>query len=393
MLTAIANRLTNLETQTKVRYPYSYQTMFSSNLTNGTQTQDSEKVFLCPQQDSSSETLSTDDSSSSSLCSTFSADSSKVPPPPDFGGPSYSANDLSQLVKKVQKLTLEHGIHHPTVGSIWNCIGNALYHRDQTELTLEALEQAVKCSVAKDSSKEQLSNLANAYSNIATIYWERGDGDLATQYLGQSLDAHRQCGRKSDAMAAVLHQLGVACTWRGEYSHAETYLLQAYALRTSGTQSFAKTCNALGKVAFLQGHFPKALEYHEKAFAVYVGSVAAMDSLRSIAKTYQAMGDDAAALFGFRALSNMQKKRLLESSNCNKAKLRRDIGVTQMTVGDLILRNAETKKYPLVLDSYQQAKFFLLASGASTKHPLLQRLSSSIGQKVHACIESIIPTC
>ncbi len=243
--------------------------------------------------------------------------------------------DLDFLTAQVQMLTKERGHDDPRVAASWIRIGQTLNRRGHDGLALEALEQAIKSSMGATATPQKLCNLAEAYSNIAKVHWNRGDKTLAIEYLAQSVDAYRQCPKTEERlkdMSAVLHWLGITLKDQGEYEKAEVALLQAIELRQEDSTTLAQTLEAIGELTFMQENYEIALSYFEEAFSLSVGKPRAMICLRKMSESYQEMGDHAAALFGFRALFTRQEKPLLDENTdgINKKTLRREMGVSLM---------------------------------------------------------------
>jgi tetratricopeptide (TPR) repeat protein len=347
-----------------------------------------------------------------------------------------SQADLENLLASLDRLVQDNGSDHPGVAQMWNSIGNTYYHRHEVDHALDAFQEAAQCSSSgsknwmnlkdavlsgDDDCLQRLANLADAYSNIATIYWKEANIPTATEFLLRSLQAHQHYNaffvevtsaddstearlaspstssrtNRKLSMAAVLHQLGLAWTLTGDYGKAEKALHQAYAARMKVYKGkdhvqIAQSLDCMGTLSFLQGDYKKALHYHEQALSVRCSltmqgtvSEGIVSSLRHISGVHSAMGDHASALFGYRAVLSMQKELLLEGSSnhyilnsandrINKRALRRDTGNTLIIVGDLLRERNQSD--PQALDAYQQARYFLHAAGLGTKDRLLRRL-------------------
>jgi tetratricopeptide (TPR) repeat protein len=163
--------------------------------------------------------------------------------------------------------------------------------------------------------------------------------------------------------------------------------------------SIAQMLDGLGKLCYMQRDYPAALDYYEQAFQCWLELQSektddsssfvqgrARRSLTCISMIYQAMGCWASALFGYQTLLRLLEDRLLGDTSCEggmegvcaqqqRALLRRDIGRTLIKIGDVLHHGYRDSR---ALDSYQRARYFMLASGMLGDDISIQRVDAKV---------------
>ena len=299
----------------------------------------------------------------------------------------------------------------------WNLEGNTHFRCGEFKLAETCYHRAIESYKlgSHDQDLDMLPVLADTYSNLATVYCMKEGkfvSSRAMNLLLLSLQFHQQYRAivqtpsfqesalvlKHDkfqsryqtvAMAAVLSQLGMGWASRGLYKEAQAALLHGYDLRLEAFENephklIAQSLEALGNLAMDRRDFKSAIHYYEVCFSVHSSleeeddavSESLIESLQRLASAYQAAGESAAALFGYKAVLSMQKELLQMSSCCQgKWNLRNYIGQTLARIADLLYRN---ERYREAIESYQQSQYFYLTAGLAFYKSLLLKTRLSL---------------
>ena len=333
----------------------------------------------------------------------------------------------------------------PTAAYQWLMAGNNYVRNGKLSFAKNAFLQAIEnCSISEsndhdhrdDTSStasssaalENLSVLADAYSNLATVHWKEGKMSQAMDVLAESLRVHEHyqqlvglpdvpnmtaatCtalpmplddkyvsmyGSQIQSMAAVYHQLGLAFGIKSCYKQAHKAVYRAYMLRlwvhgnNKPHKQVAESLKALGNLAFMQQQFDAALVYYEQLFAMncnlgsdekVVISTDMIHSLTRMAATYRSKGDLRSALFGYRVILSMKQELLFSvddnATTTTKVALRQSIGQSFMTIGDLLF---ESDSYRSAKEAYQSAHYFYVASGLCPTDKRRQQANCKLNQ-------------
>ena len=148
-----------------------------------------------------------------------------------------------------------------------------------------ALEQYHKSAKASSAINDPI-GLSEAYHNIGEVHKKLGDFRKAIRFLETSLDWDRKNGIKH---AITLYNIGEAYFERDEYEQAASFFNQA--LKQSqiekDTRATAYAYNGMGKLRKQEGKYDAALEFFQKAEAIWNSS----GESRSLIQTYQDRAD------------------------------------------------------------------------------------------------------
>jgi len=299
---------------------------------------------------------------------------------------SLAPPNLKALKAHLKELKHRYGSTHPLVAATYNLIGNFCFRQREYDKALEAYKQAVQCNSGE--------HLADAYSNMGTVYWSTGQLNLAIDFLKKALRVHEynevKVGKKlseSLPVASIRYQLGLVYTLQRSFDQAMDCLIQARKIRERvhgrAHLDVARTMDATGKVYLLQGDYQPALVTHEEAFRIKEGlngnperSKAMCESLLNISAVHRARNDLEAATFTYRAIVEIQKQALRDLKT-RSAIL--EVAGSLNTLGELYIACKQNGK---AQDAYYEADLFYDAAGVAVEdRPPKARIASEQDSK------------
>jgi len=158
-------------------------------------------------------------------------------------------------------------------------LGSSSFRNKEHSLALKCFEAIVVTTkwASTELHGDKIRIIADAFSNIATVYLQLGRATKAACASESSLRFHHQLLQYQDkaqtqSMAAVYYQLGILRTIQGFYEKARQALNQALLLQgcdARGAALKAQTCQALGRVAYFEGNWEHAVTHYETAYNLY----------------------------------------------------------------------------------------------------------------------------
>lgn len=148
-------------------------------------------------------------------------------------------------------------------------LGSLRSRQGEHEAALTWLLAAKAGLEAQGTQPEARALLSRVLTDLAFVYYRRGEYERVEHYYGHSLALARELGEKQ-AMAGALAGLGhVACD-QGRYELARTHYAESLALaREIGfKKGMASALNNLGVVAYDQGDYPTAHHYQAESLAL-----------------------------------------------------------------------------------------------------------------------------
>ena len=220
--------------------------------------------------------------------------------------------DIKSLEKTLQYQISQVGEKHPSVGALYNCIGNWHFRMQNLNGAVHAYQQAVQCDPGE--------HLAAAYANLGTVYWSRGNIEAAVQVLHQALRSYEldlvtegKSPEDSLPIANCYHQLGLCHALQGNAPKALHSLERALRIRQSHGQDVAvgRTLDAMGKVHLIQGDLDRALTCHQEALNKLLRANAdTLTTQINIAAVHMARRDYNSALMVYHQVLAKQKSAL-----------------------------------------------------------------------------------
>lgn len=127
-----------------------------------------------------------------------------------------------------------------------------------------AVEYAMKAiKLARASNKKEI--MADAYSNIANIYFDKHNYPLSLQNLFKSLKLYKEINNKKQ-IAYTFNLIGIIFSRQANYEMAMDYYLKSLKIRKAinDKKGVSSSYNNIGILYNNQGNHKRALEYHFK---------------------------------------------------------------------------------------------------------------------------------
>jgi Tfp pilus assembly protein PilF len=231
------------------------------------------------------------------------------------------------------------------VAITYNCIGVA-YHEEQA---LHFLMKSQEILLKNHSSEEEL--IAANYYDIAQVLKVKGEPQRALSYYQQAIEIarkHKKRGSKT-LLASSLHGLGNIYIDLMNLNEAKTSLKESLNIRISlyGNKhhEVAKVLCSLGIVAYLEGNYVEALDYHKKGLEIRINTHG--ESHSEVARSHQHIAMVYSELKNYQdALKNYKKS--LEIYEANKIKTV-DVANNCKSLGELYFTQ---KKYHEAMGYY-----------------------------------------
>jgi tetratricopeptide (TPR) repeat protein len=134
-------------------------------------------------------------------------------------------------------------------------------------------------------------DVAILWYNIATVYFETGEGDMAVAYYRESLKVERaSLGEEHPDVVLTLQHLGQVHQQLGLLDDAATYFKEALDMESKCKRNNfrfeAKLWNQLGNVYLAVGHVEKMMETYIQASRIYKKYDESADNLLIIGYNY-----------------------------------------------------------------------------------------------------------
>jgi len=227
--------------------------------------------------------------------------------------------NLKSLEKRLKHQIQQMGEKHPSVGGLWNCIGNWHFRTQNWTGAIHAYQQAVQCDPGE--------HLAAAYANLGTVYWSRGNIESAVQVLNQALASYEldlvaegKTPEDSLPVANCYHQLGLCHALQNEAPKALKSLERALRIRQLHSQDTAvgRTLDAMGKVYLMQGDLELALTSHQEALNMLLRANAdTLTTQMNIAAVHMGRRDYNSALLVYYQVLPKQKSAMKATKAVN----------------------------------------------------------------------------
>jgi tetratricopeptide (TPR) repeat protein len=218
--------------------------------------------------------------------------------------------NVSELKGALQRRQNYIGKTHPSIGSLWNRIGNVHFRQGARHDAVFSYRNALVCDPG--------SHYGAAYANLGTVYGSLGSLDLAIVASHKALRNYKvDCGSEgklanTDAIANVYHQLGLCQSLQGHYQLASSFLERSLEIRRSVNgprhATVAKAFDKLGHVHALLGDYQISIQYHEKAGEIFLAvGFSLIPTLQKIAQLHVLRRNYTDAAIALRQIFSLQK--------------------------------------------------------------------------------------
>lgn len=150
-----------------------------------------------------------------------------------------------------------------------------------------AIEYAMKAiKLARTSGSKEI--LADAYSNLANIYFDKHNYPLSLENLFKSLDLFKEINNKKK-VAYTYNLMGIIFSRQANYELAMDYYLKSLKIRKNikDKKGISGSYNNIGNLFNNQGNYEKALEYHFNCLEIKKE----IDDKRGLAISYNNIGE------------------------------------------------------------------------------------------------------
>jgi tetratricopeptide (TPR) repeat protein len=163
-------------------------------------------------------------------------------------------------------------------------VGYCYLMESQYENALRYFQQAADLAQQTGYFEE----VANNYSNIATIYVEWGDYALATEYFQKVMDIDKKAGR-TDKISNDLNNVGKMYELWGKFNQAIEYYQEALKieLKTGNKARIAVRLNNIGSALKAAGRYEEALYHFQQALEIE----RSLGNLEKVGKRFHHIGN------------------------------------------------------------------------------------------------------
>lgn len=196
------------------------------------------------------------------------------------------------------------------VASILNNIGLLYKNLGEYEKALEYYNESLAIKRAADIQNPNF--LSSTIRNLGHLYWVMEDIDNAEKYFKEALALRKEYGNPLQ-IAASLNNMAMLAIQKNNFAGAKAYTDEIFAIgdSTGSIKTLGNANQFYGKIYAKQGQNEKALSYFRKEynFSKEIGTTEQLESLRRLARQFDAMDSDSAVYYGEKAINLIEEHR------------------------------------------------------------------------------------